>query len=102
MSNTVAPPAIEIQLVEPTPDQFERDRRAFFRLLPDLLKTHPGQYVAVHNEQVVGSGPDRLKLALEVQARLRSGVYVGHVTDEPEPVRRSGIRRLPGGGRTGR
>ena len=101
MSNTVAAPAIEVQLIEPTPDQFERDRRAFLRLLPALLKTHPGQYVAVHNEQVVGSGPDRLKLALEVQARLRTGVYIGHVTDEPEPARRSGIRRLPDGGERG-
>lgn len=97
MSDAAVAPAIEVHLVEPPPAQFERERRAFFRLLPDLLKTHRGQYVAIHNEQVVGSGPDRLKLALEVQGRVRSGVYVGHVIDEPEPVRRSGIRRGVGG-----
>jgi hypothetical protein len=101
MNEAAISPAIEVLLVEPTPDQFERERRAFLRLLPSLLAAHRGQYVAIHNEQVVGSGPDRLKLALEVQARVRSGVYVGHVTDEPEPVRRSGIRRVLGGWRDG-
>lgn len=37
--------------------KFERERRAFFRLLPALLGTHRGQYVAVHDER--GSTPAR-------------------------------------------
>lgn len=96
MSEIATAPAIEIRLIEPTPDEFERERRAYLRLLPSLLATHRGQFVAIHHEQVIGSGPDRLKLAFEVQARVRSGVYVGLVTDEPAPVRRSGVRRVLG------
>lgn len=42
------------------PTKFERERTAFYRLLPELLATHRGQYVAVHGEQVADSGSDRL------------------------------------------
>jgi hypothetical protein len=101
MNQTVAPPAIEVRLPETPPDQFERERRAFHRLLPDLLNSHRGQFVAIHDEKVVDTGPDRLQLALRVQARVKAGVYVGHVTDEAEPIVRSGIRRALGGWRAG-
>ncbi len=42
MIETITDPAFEVRLQEPPPDQFERERRAFFRLLPDLLATHRG------------------------------------------------------------
>jgi hypothetical protein len=102
MNDTTISPAIDVYLVEPTMDQFARERRAFLRLLPGLLQSHRGQYAAIHNEQVAGTGPDRLKLALEVQGRVRSGVYVGHIIDEPEPIHQSGIRRNLGGWRDAR
>jgi len=99
MLETITDPTFEVRLQEPPPDQFERERRAFFRLLPDLLATHRGQYVAIHNEKAVDSGPERLELALRVQARVKTGIYVGHVIEEPEPICRSGIRRELGGWR---
>lgn len=40
-------------------EKFERERRAFFRLLPELLKTHRGKVVAIHDEQVIAVGDER-------------------------------------------
>ncbi len=73
----------------PPPDKFERERRAFYRLLPELLKTHRGQYVAIHEEQVVDSGTDEMALILRVLKRVgHVAIFVGLVTDEPrKPIR---------------
>src|SRR5262249_22792908 len=46
----------------PPRHKWEREYRAFLRLLPELLKTHRGKYVAVHEEQVVDSGDDEVAL----------------------------------------
>jgi hypothetical protein len=90
MSETDILPAPEIESSAPVePSKWEREKRAFRRLLPDLLKTHRGQYVAIHNEQVVGSGPDQFELARESYQRFGYvPIYVGLITDEPaRPVR---------------
>jgi hypothetical protein len=93
---------VEIQLsVEPMPPdpgavdggptsdpKFNREWAAFYEMLPDLLKTHRGQYVAIHEGQVVGSGPD--KLAVARQAREQFGpvtILVRLVSDAPEMKR---------------
>ena len=101
------PSAVEVHLPESCPEgqqsqwfeenriRFEREKQAFFRLLPELLTAHRGQYVAICEGQVVDSGSDRLELVLRVQAKVRTGIYVGRVSDEPEPICRSGIRRIP-------
>ncbi len=71
-----------------------RERRAFRRLMPQLLGEYRGRYVAIHNEQVAGSGDDRLEVALRVLGRIGNvPIHVGLVADEPEPVSRSGVRR---------
>lgn len=40
-------------------EKFERERAAFFRLLPELLKTHRGKVVAIHDERVIAVGDER-------------------------------------------
>lgn len=50
------PPVLPV----PPEDKWRREQRAFRQLLPELLKTHRGKYVAVHEGQVVGSGDDKL------------------------------------------
>jgi hypothetical protein len=50
--------------------------------------------VAIHSEQVVDSGDDRLALALRVLARVGNvPIHVGRVLDAPDPIARSGVRR---------
>jgi hypothetical protein len=80
-------PAPEVEWPPKPQTKWEREYWAFRRLLPGLLATHRGQYVAVHNEQVVDSGPDRLELVMRVLKRVGNvDIHVGLVTDEPEPI----------------
>ena len=93
MSETALAPGFEVRLPEVLPSKFEREKRAFFRLLPSLRATHEGQYVAIHDEQVVDSGPDQLEVVLRVQQRVgQVALYVHFVGDEP-PACRSGVVR---------
>ena len=94
MSQVARTETFEVRLPEPTSTKFERDRRAFHLLLPDLLQTHLGQYVAIHDEQVVDSGPERLEVAMRVLARVGpTDIYVGLVSVVPERAYSSGVIR---------
>jgi hypothetical protein len=76
-------------LPRPVQDKWRREQQAFRRLLPELLKTHLGQYVAVHEGQVVDSGDDQLAVAGRAYAQFGYvPIYVGLVTDQPIPVSR--------------
>ena len=69
----------------PPPRKLERERAAFLGLLPELLKTHRGKYVAVHEGRVVAEGDTRLEAA--VAAHKTVGyveLYVGLVALPPE------------------
>ena len=82
-------------LTLPPRNKWEREYRAFQRLLPELLKTHHGKYVAIHEEHVVDTGEEPLALALRVLARIGNvSIHVGHVTEEPEPIHHSGVIRI--------
>jgi hypothetical protein len=88
MSDTINIPAFEVQLPTPTLSKGEREYRAFLRMLSGLLKTHPGQYVAVHNEHVVDSDTDDIVLVQRVHGKIGYvPIHVGLVTD-PQPVSR--------------
>jgi hypothetical protein len=70
-------------VIEPMPLQGTKwacEYQAFCRLLPELLKTYSGQYVAVHEGQVIGSGPDKLAVALEAFRKVGNvSIHVGLV-----------------------
>ena len=94
MSEPITLPAPAIDLPASPRTKWEREHQAFQRLLPQLLATHAGRYVAVYDGQVVDSGDDKLALALRVLAKVGNvAIHVGLVTAEPEPVFRSGMRR---------
>jgi hypothetical protein len=79
---------------KPPRDKFEREYRAFWLMLPQLLKTHRNLYVAVHDGQLVDSDADNIALALRVYAKIGYiPIYVGLVTDEPQPLARIPYRR---------
>jgi hypothetical protein len=89
---TLPPPAVDLSVR--LPSKWEREHQAFLRLLPHLLVTHRRQFVAIHEGRVVDSGDDKLALALRVLTKVGNvAVHIGRVTEEPEPVSRSGIRR---------
>src|SRR5438876_3437523 len=94
VNEPIALPAPVIDMAAPPHTKWEREYEAFQRLLPELLATHRGQYVAIHDGQVVDSGDDKLALALRVLAKVGNvAIHVGLVTEELEPVSRSGVRR---------
>ena len=94
MNEPITLPAPVIERTAPPLTKWEREYQAFQRLLRQLLATHRGKYVAVHEGQVVDIGDDKLALALRVLAKVGNvAIHVGLVTEEPEPVSRSGVRR---------
>ena len=94
MNQTISLPAPNIAFTEPARNKWERESEAFKRLLPQLQTTHRGQYVAIHDGQVVDSGEDKLALALRVLTKVGNvAIHIGLVTDQPAPVSRSGVRR---------
>jgi hypothetical protein len=85
MSETIIYPAPDLNLPMTPETPYERERRAFREMLPELLKAHSGQYVVIHDGKVVASGSDRVAVALEAYSRVGYvPVYLGHVTDEPQ------------------
>jgi hypothetical protein len=82
---------------EPPPanDKFRREQWAFYCMLGDLLKTHRGQHVAVHDKRVIATGADPLEVTRQAYALVGNvPLCVGHVTDEPPPVVRLPRYRL--------
>ncbi|HEY2156277.1 MAG TPA: DUF5678 domain-containing protein [Isosphaeraceae bacterium] len=97
MSDTTIHDAPDLSLGEPQDDAWRRDQRAFADMLPSLLATHRGQYVAVHDGKVVASGPALVEVALEAYGRVGYvPVYVDLVTDQLQQPARIPSPRLPG------
>jgi hypothetical protein len=65
----LAVPTTFFEATAPRLSKWQREYLAFRRLLPDLLRTHLGQYVAIHEGRVVGSGPEDIALIQQVHAR---------------------------------
>ena len=96
VSITLPAPSVVPHVVN---DKWEREYQAFLRLKPQLLATHDGLYVVVHNGQVIDSGPDDVTLALQFFAHHGNiPIHIGRVAQTPEaPARIPHYRRqLPG------
>ncbi len=77
-------------------EKAQRERAAFYRLLPQLLKSHYGKVVAIHDEKVIAVGDER-RPVLDA-ARMIAGYVDLHVASvlEKLPVERLvGFRELP-------
>jgi hypothetical protein len=86
MSEPITLPAPVINLTPPPRNKWEREYQAFQRLLPELLKTHRGKYVAVHEERVVDSGDDRHELIFRVLPKVGGvSIHVDLVAEQPPP-----------------
>ena len=82
-------------LKRPPESKWQREYQAFLRLLPELLVTHRGRYVAIHEGRVAGVGDDRIELAREVWAKHGYvPIHIGLVTTDPPPVVRAPSPRV--------
>jgi PHD/YefM family antitoxin component YafN of YafNO toxin-antitoxin module len=61
----------------------EPEREAFQRLLPELLKTHRGRFVAIHDGQVIDTDTEKGALAQRVLAQSYGPVYIEEVREHP-------------------
>jgi len=62
----------DLQSRQPFQSDFDREQRAFIKILPDLLKTLSGQYVAVLGGAVIDQDSDEIRLAERVESNHRS------------------------------
>jgi len=84
MGEAIVYPAPDLSLVTPPESAWERERRAFWELLPALRATYDGQYVAIKDGKVVASGSNEVAVALEAYFRVGYvPLYLGQVTDSP-------------------
>jgi hypothetical protein len=76
-------------LPEPPEDKWRIEQRAFHLLLPELLRTHRDQFVAIHERQVVECGNDQIDVAERAYARFGYvPIFVTRVTEHPlKPIR---------------
>jgi hypothetical protein len=99
MSETIV--TLPAPVIEPPPpaSKWEREKRAFQRLLPELLKSHAGKYVAIHDEQVVDSDTNELALIERVLQRVGNvSIHVGFVSERALPPLRVPHYRVAGEG----
>ena len=69
---------------DPSYADFLREEAAFERLLPDLLKTIPGRYVAVLDGKVIDQDKNEIKLAERViPDNPERFVLIRQVSSEP-------------------
>ncbi|CAN5154371.1 hypothetical protein BH10PLA2_BH10PLA2_02240 [soil metagenome] len=75
--------------------KWEREYQAFQRLLPKLLETDRGLFVAIHNEQVVDKDLDEMALITRTQTKVGNvDIHVGKVGEQLPPPVRSGVVRI--------
>jgi uncharacterized protein (DUF3084 family) len=61
----------------------QAERAAFQRLLPELLKTHSGKFVAIRDGRVVDSDADESALARRTLRGADKPAYIQEVRAEP-------------------
>lgn len=77
--------ALRLYLAQLRREKVKTEREAFERQHPALLAQYPGEYVAMHEGQVIDHDPNLRTLHLRVFARLgRTPVLLKQVTAEPE------------------
>jgi hypothetical protein len=88
VSDNITQAIFEVTLPTPELSKGEREYQAFLRLLPELLPTHRGRYVAIHEGKIVDVDADDIALVRRVHARIGYvPIHVGLVTDRPPMVR---------------
>ena len=66
--------------------RLEPDRTAFQQLLPELLKTHRNQFVAIYQQRLVDADEDRVALVQRTRSQGYRPAYIQKVTPGPRIV----------------
>ena len=92
---TVQTPSDPLAPLPGTSDKFQRERLAFHRLLPELLTTHAGKVVAIHDEQVIAVGDERIPVVQEAYKQVgHVALYVERVQETRPVYRLRGPREI--------
>ena len=84
MNETAVLTAPEISWAPDSPNKWDDEHQAFVAQRVDLLRQYPGEYVAIHQGEVVGHGPDKIAVALQAyREHGRVAIYVGLVSESP-------------------
>jgi hypothetical protein len=59
---------------------------AYQQLLPELLNEHRGEWIAIHQGQIVALGPDRSEVIRLVQEHRYDPVYIDYIQERPRVV----------------
>ncbi len=87
MSDNATQATFEVALPAPELSKGEREYRAFLRMLPELLATHRGRFVAIHEGRVVDDDADDIALVRRVHKQIGYvPIHVGLVTNQPPVV----------------
>lgn len=93
MNEAIEQTTFQVTLTPPELSKLDREYKAFLRLLPSLLETYKGKYVAIHEEKVIGSDEDPIRLIKRVQEVVgQQSIHVGPVVF-PQPIFRTTHRR---------
>ena len=66
---------------------FQREKRSFKQLKPELMETHRGQYVVIREGKAVLFGQNKTELAKQAYEKFGYGpLYIGLVEEEPEVI----------------
>lgn len=80
-------PTLYRRELQRVPAIFQREKQAFERLKPELLKTHRGQYVVIREGKLVLFGNNKTELAKQAYSQFGYGpLYIGLVEEGPEVV----------------
>jgi predicted DNA-binding protein len=83
--NEIVNEAIERYLHERQIAQLDAEIAAFEKLHPELRQKHLGQWVAVHEQELVDHDSDRAALYKRVRATYgRTAVLIRQVTEQPD------------------
>ena len=75
-------------------EKIHRDLTAFHAMLPNLLITNAGEFVAIHNGQVVASGPNEIQVRIAASERYpHTPIPVRFVSATPRPIERIRFRK---------
>lgn len=86
-AEALADKALRAYLFQEAERKIDREEQHYHAQHAELLRKYVGQFIAMHEGQVIDSDTDELAVFLRVRERFPMiGVLIKRVTDHPDPV----------------